>query len=962
MLLKILYLFWLEIMEKIIKPILMQRVKSYLLVLLAIGLSSWGIFAQSAPCIYTLELQDSQGDGWNGARLQVRIKGVNTDYTLINGSRQQFLLYFNNNDSLQLTYFKGKFDEEASYTLVDQENRTVFVSGSPFPLPGVVFRTKIICPTCAPPPVSQIKIEDVRAFTSRISWLGNVTNGIYQVEYDTTGFRRGKGQVVRTMLSSLTLSKLRENKSYQFYLSVICKPGDTSKVLGPYVFRTLWANDVGISKIVAPVSSCGLTSADSVKVRIRNYGGQPQSLIPFDYSVNLKPAGVNMPADGLYTGVVSKDSTKVAVFDATSNFSTPGEYLITSWTALKSDSLKTNDTTRVRIISVPSISTLPYFTNLDGKFSGWLVDTSSVNSTWAIGSPNKMVLNQAFSGNQVWTTNLSGTYKNNEKSYLLSPCFNFSSIKKDPTFSFAMQLDLESCCDAAWVELSTDGGLSWAKLGSTDSGINWYNDRAKQVWTGNGGFNGWFTASHPLPGTSTAKDVRLRMVLQSDFANSYEGIALDNFAVTQADRDFLGADVRNVSTDPCGTTADQVTFNVGNLSIAPVTAFNVAYRVNNGTVVIENVGNLSIPIAAKRAFTFRAPFNSSTPGRYTIKAWIVGENSPLNDTATYTFYTAYPLPYAENFERGAIPTNWVADNDLIVNKDRGNTTFVLSDNLFSGDVTLKAATPVFGLIAANDSLTFQYRYVNVKAGDVSATDLGVNDRMEIQVSTDCGKTFTTVTVISRANHVPSTSLRRITVKLGAYANKYVQVRFLATWGQGDYWIDIDNINVLRCTSPFSSVIAQASQSGVNDGSALVVADPYAGPYTYKWNNGATTKQLTGLRGGSYSVTVTDRFGCTDVQLVKVGTVTSLNEVTNIDKVVLMPNPTSQTTLLQVQLKETANLQVQLINTVGQVIYATAIPNTRRAEVSLDLLDHPAGMYFVRLVSNGQQQVEKLVKY
>ncbi len=962
MLLKNLYLLRLEHVEKAIKTIPMQRVKALLLVLFMIGLSSWAVSAQTAPCVYTLELQDTQGDGWNGARLQVRVNGVNTDYTLTNGSRQQFLLYFNNNDSLQLAFFKGKFDSEASYTLVDQENRTVFVSGSPFPLPGVVFRTKIVCPTCAPPPVSQIKIEDVRAFTSRISWLPNVTNGVYQVEYDTLGFRRGKGQVIRTPLGSLTLSKLKENKRYQFYLSVVCKPGDTSRVLGPYFFKTLWANDVGVSKIVAPLSSCGLTSADSVKVLIRNYGGNPQSLIPFDYAVNGKAAGVKMPADGLYTGIVSKDSAKVTVFDATSNFATPGEYLIESWTALKSDSLKTNDTTRVRIISVPSISTLPYFTNLESKFSGWLVDTNSVNSTWAFGAPNKRVLNQAFSGNQVWTTNLSGNYKLNEKSYLLSPCFNFTSIKRDPTFSFAMQLDLESCCDAAWVELSTDGGKSWAKLGATDSGINWYNDRAKQVWTGNGGFSGWFTASHPLPGTSTAKDVRLRMVLQSDFANSYEGIALDNFSVSVADRDFVGTDVRNTATDACGSTTDQVAFNVGNLSTAPVTAFNVAYRVNNGAVVTENVGNLSIPIAAKRAYTFRAPFNSSTPGRYSIKAWVVGEAAPLNDTAVYTFYIAYPLPYAENFERGGVPTDWVVDNSLVVNKDRGNTTFVLSANLTSSRLTAKATTPVFGPLAANDSLTFQYRIVNSSAGNVTPTDLSANDRIDIQVSSDCGKTFTTVSIISRANHVPSTALRRLTVKLGAYSGKYVQVRFLATWGQGDYWIDIDNINVIRCTSPFSNVLATASQSGIFDGTALVVADPYAGPYTYKWSNGATTKQLTGLKGGAYTVTVTDRFGCTDVQRAVVGTITGLNEVTNIDKVVLMPNPTSQTTLLQVQLKETANLQVQLINSMGQILYATQVPNTRRADVPLDLLDHPAGMYFVRLVSNGQQRVEKLVRY
>lgn len=929
---------------------------------LGASLLPFALRAQTAPpCVYTLNLLDAQGDGWNGANLQVRINSTSTNYTLSSGSTGQFLLTLNNNDSLTLRLLPGRADAEIGFSLVDPFNSTKFnAPAGSLPL-GVVYRERVVCPTCPVTPFSQVRIDDVRAFTARLSWLATFPGLNYQIEYDTLGFRRNTGRFVRTSLGTTTLTNLKENQAYQFYLSVICKPGDTSQVLGPFNFKTRWANDVGIAQIVAPLSSCGLGSSDSVKVLIRNYGGQAQSLIPFDYAVNGTPAGVSMPSDGLYTGVVSKDSSEIAVFDATTNFATPGVYTITSWTALKSDSVITNDTLSTTITSVPTITFYPYFNNLETNFSGWLVDTASVNPSWAFGALNRRGLAQPFSGNFVWATNLNGNYNSSEKSYLLSPCFNFSNLQRDPVVSLALNLDLETCCDAAWIELSTDGGESWAKLGTGSSGINWYNDAANRVWSGHGGFNGWFTATHPLPGTATAENVRLRIVLQSDFATTKGGILVDDIAVYVPERDFVATDLRNASTNPCGVANDQVVFSIGNLSSVPVTAFTVAYRINNGPVVTENVGNFSIPVGARRSYTFRAPFSSVNPGRYDLKAWIVGENTPRNDTMLYTFYTAFPVPFAEDFEGQAIPNQWIVDSDLTVSNARGNTSFVLADNLNNNDNSLRAATPVFGPLSAMDSLSFDYRFVNFNTGILSATELGPNDRLEIQVSLDCGQTFTTLTTITRANHQATTAMRRFNVRLGQFAGRYLQVRFLATWGQGNYWVEIDNIGVVRCTGGFATLTTQSTPTGTADGSALVFVDPYRGPYTFSWSNGGQGRQLMGLRPGLYTVTVTDRFGCTDVQSARVNVRTSVNDLSPVAKLTLSPNPTTATTLLAVTLHETGPVVVQLLNAVGQVLVESSFGATQQLNIPLSLQSYPNGFYFVRILANGRQHTAKLVK-
>jgi hypothetical protein len=48
----------------------------------------------------------------------------------------------------------------------------------------------------------------------------------------------------------------------------------------------------------------------------------------------------------------------------------------------------------------------------------------------------------------------------------------------------------------------------------------------------------------------------------------------------------------------------------------------------------------------------------------------------------------------------------------------------------------------------------------------------------------------------------------------------------------------------------------------SDGKASVTGTGGTLPYTYKWSNGQTTQEATGLPAGTYTATVTDKFGCT----------------------------------------------------------------------------------------------------
>jgi hypothetical protein len=69
--------------------------------------------------------------------------------------------------------------------------------------------------------------------------------------------------------------------------------------------------------------------------------------------------------------------------------------------------------------------------------------------------------------------------------------------------------------------------------------------------------------------------------------------------------------------------------------------------------------------------------------------------------------------------------------------------------------------------------------------------------------------------------------------------------------------------------PLAVNIAGLSNCNVQNGSAT--ANPIGGkaPYTYLWNTGATSKTITGLVSGNYTVTVTDNLNATKTQMVAI---------------------------------------------------------------------------------------------
>lgn len=86
--------------------------------------------------VWALELQDSYGDSWNGASLDVNIDGTTTNYTHDGGSSTS--LTFNvpsGATSIQIVYNAGSYDEENTFQVISANGNTVLDLG-PNPVTG----------------------------------------------------------------------------------------------------------------------------------------------------------------------------------------------------------------------------------------------------------------------------------------------------------------------------------------------------------------------------------------------------------------------------------------------------------------------------------------------------------------------------------------------------------------------------------------------------------------------------------------------------------------------------------------------------------------------------------------------------------------------------------------------------------------------------------------------------------
>ncbi len=82
--------------------------------------------------------------------------------------------------------------------------------------------------------------------------------------------------------------------------------------------------------------------------------------------------------------------------------------------------------------------------------------------------------------------------------------------------------------------------------------------------------------------------------------------------------------------------------------------------------------------------------------------------------------------------------------------------------------------------------------------------------------------------------------------------------------------DVQQVTIVEPTQLEANATATGETAlGANDGTATAVPAGGVGTYSYTWSNGETSQTITNLAPATYTVTVQDENGCTDVQIVVV---------------------------------------------------------------------------------------------
>jgi len=421
--------------------------------------------------------------------------------------------------------------------------------------------------------------------------------------------------------------------------------------------------------------------------------------------------------------------------------------------------------------------------------------------------------------------------------------------------------------------------------------------------------------------------------------------------------------------DLCEYGTETVTVTLQNFGSNPQSLIVFRYAVNGVDAgVFQPLDGLYTGVLSNDSIvtlTFDTEFDFSEYGTYEILAWteLSDDADILNDTASFTVINKAPtvLPMMVDFEDFNLPEDWTSSG--FIDEAHNTGSVAIYENIYSGNQEFDLTTARIGPINPGDSLTFDYRYTEWSAG-TEATVLSENDMLQIQISTDCGETFTTVETVDMSNHVPSDTMTNRLVDLDAYAGELINIRFLVTWGAGDYWFDLDNINIIGCPIDLSlsADVIDETEPGLADGMANISLDGGQGPYTYIWSNGDTTAMASDLAGGVYMVTVADANGCQDIISFDVGGLVDIKDLgAQITEVLLAPNPTNGYTELSIELNQTADVRVQVMDVMGHLIFVSPKEQISSKKYQLDLSQQTAGLYFVQLFADDQAQVIKLIK-
>ncbi|MEN8810085.1 MAG: Omp28-related outer membrane protein [Flavobacteriales bacterium] len=387
--------------------------------------------------------------------------------------------------------------------------------------------------------------------------------------------------------------------------------------------------------------------------------------------------------------------------------------------------------------------------------------------------------------------------------------------------------------------------------------------------------------------------------------------------------DLSSANATVNPTSYCTASVDPKVTITNNSTVAADT-FEVSYQLNGGTPVTQSVYT-SLAASASTTITFpsvtlpnganKITFDCNVSNANTLLEVATGNNASANSEIVTVSSVALTGAIAEQFEGYTYATEAPA-NSFAINPD-GVAAFILNTSNVS-----TTAPPIGGF--GNSDGAFRWRYFSIADGEASSIlydklsfagntnseiefdisyakyNASSNDALEVEISTDCGATWTSVysksgTSLSTAPAATTqfyptseTDWRTETIDLSSYdGQSSVLIKFTGTSNYGNN-LYLDNIRIV-----------DAVTSSINENESS----------------------------------------------------TSLN---------IYPNPSNGMVNLEYISRNLGDITINIINTLGANVYTTNAVSNGSLNKSIDLSQMTKGIYFVNVVSENGTTTKKMI--
>ena len=257
----------------------------------------------------------------------------------------------------------------------------------------------------------------------------------------------------------------------------------------------------------------------------------------------------------------------------------------------------------------------------------------------------------------------------------------------------------------------------------------------------------------------------------------------------------------------CGVASDQAMVVVKNHGINEIDAVPVELAVvfenNEDTVKLNGVTGAILPSESDTIYI--SGINTEQSGDYELIAYTTLEDDldNTNDEATGALLvqSVHMVPWT--YDGSSTPADWQYYETTVSAWSLSGG--YLRTPLMNEDDTAFVTMQKVGTIATGYKLRVSYNaFAFDNDDDFIANYLRDDDKFEVQVSDDCGASYTSIATMTSANHVNNDEDTTLVIDLDAYSGKNISVRLMVVKGSsiGKLRVDFDEV---RFTIPSPNI-------------------------------------------------------------------------------------------------------------------------------------------------------------